>query len=416
MSVAQALAKLEDAMRSVGGTSADPDRRRAARLLADLLQTDDAELQQFAKRQLPGRAVDDASLREARELLLGVARLIATQGSCSGASCAIATIKGDLLARLPELERAAVPSPATPLPAVTHVPAPAPVVPAPAPALPRPIPPPPEPLSALDAVSRPSPMDPATEVCLHAHGTTAATPFDKRSRGFAATAELVALDTTSMPSTAAPPLPAATPFDSRKADRPQAPRVVPSATPFDNPPPSIRAPAVEAMAPRDAGSGVNAKEEADDPLDCTISVGDGAASIRFVLPFAPRPSQGSSEDARPSAHTQAAPGADGGPVSTRLDSLPFRKSQAASSARATYPELPPHLARLDVVQHATFTALLLVYPDRHPQVYAQYGVRDGAEREALDRHWLSRVGDDTTLRARWIELRDRAIAHYCAQR
>ncbi len=64
--------------------------------------------------------------------------------------------------------------------------------------------------------------------------------------------------------------------------------------------------------------------------------------------------------------------------------------------------------------HATFSAMLLVYPERRTQIYERFGVRDDAERELLDHHWQTRFHADETRAARWTELRNRAIEHYRA--
>lgn len=67
-------------MRPLPGGTGDPDRRRAAAKLAELLRSDDGELSGYAKRHLPGRAVEPESLRALRASLAALARLVELQG------------------------------------------------------------------------------------------------------------------------------------------------------------------------------------------------------------------------------------------------------------------------------------------------------------------------------------------------
>jgi hypothetical protein len=92
------------------------------------------------------------------------------------------------------------------------------------------------------------------------------------------------------------------------------------------------------------------------------------------------------------------------PVSSRGGAMSFREPSS----------LPAHLARIDLEAHAVFTALLLVYPDRQPHIYAQYGVRDPGERDMLDRHWRARLIEQPGMGAQWVQIRDHAVAHYRA--
>ncbi|MFO0547928.1 MAG: hypothetical protein U0271_06050 [Polyangiaceae bacterium] len=90
------------------------------------------------------------------------------------------------------------------------------------------------------------------------------------------------------------------------------------------------------------------------------------------------------------------------PERPRKDTLPFQKSAA----------LPKHLANMDLETYATFTALLTVYQEHAAQICSQYGVRDTAERDLLDRHWLTVFGANPELGAEWIRRRDEALSRY----
>lgn len=74
--------------------------------------------------------------------------------------------------------------------------------------------------------------------------------------------------------------------------------------------------------------------------------------------------------------------------------------------------LPPHLAHVTLEKHAVFFAMNFVFPERQAEIFAQYGVRDQADKNALDRHWLTKLGEDPALAAAWSTLRDQALAHY----
>ncbi|WP_437498527.1 hypothetical protein [Sorangium sp. So ce1099] len=83
--LAEALAQLDEAMRSPRGSSLDPERRRVAARLADLARCEDDELQAFARRHLPGRAVGEPALRAAREMVLAIGRVLGPEGESAEA-------------------------------------------------------------------------------------------------------------------------------------------------------------------------------------------------------------------------------------------------------------------------------------------------------------------------------------------
>ena len=114
-SVAAALKKLAEAMRPPGAGTTDPDRRRAAARLADLIRTDDNDMGRFARRHLPNRQVDDDELRELRELAVGIARLVALHGRSADAPALSAQMRLALLPKLDELERSLAATPVQPV-------------------------------------------------------------------------------------------------------------------------------------------------------------------------------------------------------------------------------------------------------------------------------------------------------------
>jgi hypothetical protein len=92
----------------------------------------------------------------------------------------------------------------------------------------------------------------------------------------------------------------------------------------------------------------------------------------------------------------------------KRDALPFRGKPGPTDA------LPAHLAKISLEAHALFSALLIVFPERQTQIFAQYGVADATERKLLDRHWFARLTDDQAMGDVWIKRRNQAIAHYRA--
>ncbi|MGK3961454.1 hypothetical protein WMF38_51160 [Sorangium sp. So ce118] len=103
----EALAKLDQAMRSPRGTSLHPERRRVAARLADLVRCEDDELQAFARRHLPGRAVDEPTLRAAREMVLAIGRVLGPEGESAEALGVLEDAHRALAERLAEARRAA---------------------------------------------------------------------------------------------------------------------------------------------------------------------------------------------------------------------------------------------------------------------------------------------------------------------
>ncbi|WP_437618350.1 hypothetical protein [Sorangium sp. So ce1151] len=105
--LAEALAKLAEATRAPRGSSRDPERRRVAARLADLARCEDDELQAFARRHLPGRAVDEPALRAAREMVLAIGRVLGPEGESVEALAVLEDAHRALAERLADARRAA---------------------------------------------------------------------------------------------------------------------------------------------------------------------------------------------------------------------------------------------------------------------------------------------------------------------
>lgn len=136
-------------MQSPAPSAVDADRRRAASRLAELVRAGDADLEAYARRHAPGRAVDPDGLRALRALLLATSRLLDAQGALPGAAIAAAEAAAKVTALVDALS-ADLPEPPGPAPTATPV-----AEPAEAPALIAPLPVPPPPVDA------PPPVPPA---------------------------------------------------------------------------------------------------------------------------------------------------------------------------------------------------------------------------------------------------------------
>jgi hypothetical protein len=79
VALGDSLATLTDMLDAMGGT-VDRDRRRAAARVSELVRSADEDLPRFAERHMPGREVDVEVLKDARELVVDVAQLIALIG------------------------------------------------------------------------------------------------------------------------------------------------------------------------------------------------------------------------------------------------------------------------------------------------------------------------------------------------
>ncbi|WP_437486988.1 hypothetical protein WME75_05140 [Sorangium sp. So ce1014] len=107
-SLAQALAKLNEAMRPSLGGRTDPARRRGAQRLAQLARCEDEDLPAFAKRHMPGRTVEESGLRSARDLLLAIGGIADMEEGGPDAWAALAEVNRILERRLAEAKEAAL--------------------------------------------------------------------------------------------------------------------------------------------------------------------------------------------------------------------------------------------------------------------------------------------------------------------
>jgi hypothetical protein len=359
--LAEALAGLDEAMRPSRGRSSDPDRRRAAARLAELARCEDDELLAFAKRHLPGRAVDEPSLRAARDMLLALGRVVGPDGSSSvealealqDAHHALQDAHYALEARLADAQEAMALSEAEAAAGADTSPAPierlvesVPVIAAPA-SVPVPAPAPvPVPMPALVGVS-PRSSDPLAWP-VDADATFTLGPGFKRP----------VLPVLPFVQTPAPPV---------------------------EPLPRSEPPASRAELP---GSG-------------TVSSGSKRPA-KPALPFIqaaaelPRTSTASSEIER-----------------SAQPALPFMQAaseERASSAAAPSPvslagaismQSPPSLT---LNQYAGLVVACELYPSHVESTHALYGVPTAAARAALDAFWASRFAADPALVEQWWEL------------
>jgi hypothetical protein len=126
--LARALAELQLAMQSPTGAAPDPDRRRAAHRLGELIRSGEDDLERFATRHLPGRAVGAHVLVGARSLASNIERLVALLGRSPEADAAVARFATELESLVPDLEKSAAPiappkRPSAPLNETSTVPA-----------------------------------------------------------------------------------------------------------------------------------------------------------------------------------------------------------------------------------------------------------------------------------------------------
>ncbi|MFO0611489.1 MAG: hypothetical protein U0414_02790 [Polyangiaceae bacterium] len=420
------LRRLEEAMRARAGTS-DPDRVRAARRLSELVKTEDADLGRFAKCYLGDRPIGAERLKELRELVIGVARLVSLQGTGEPASDLVSHLRGALLPRLDALEAEAA---ATQVklqaareaekeaareatrtagvdasvlsanalrgfvgPDVGRAVAPPPPPPAPPPAPPPPAPPPPAFVQHETTEDELLVPQNVTAAALSARMSRPTLPFEA-------------------PKSSPPRFPLAT---NRSAASPPddddflIPRnMTVAATPVSHPRPAL--PFAGAAAPPSTGRPAHERNAVvpSEPIVFGPPPSPAVpASPPARAPIAATPPE-DDEELFISSHQTVPMGHPAGAAS-----LPF--TQEASTASQRFGP-PAHLAHIDLEAHAAFVALLEVFPDREADVFARYGLRDRADREALDRHWFARIHEDPQLGEEWRACRDHAIAHYKSAR
>lgn len=408
-SVVDALAKLEEAMKAIGGTT-DVDRKRAAARLADLVKTDDEDVARFARRHLPGRAVEDDRIRELRDLVVAVARLVALVGRGPAVDDMVANLKRALMPHIDRLEKEAAEWVPGPTVVVRQIePEAIPTTPQGADA--APVAPAMVPLQVVpDAnVSFPKPSFAQVSAKSLAPAPTAQPRRPTTAEVPSAVMRAVAQTGPSWMSNSVDP-----PAQAQGAAHSVVPPVAHVAPPAFAQHAAGGVRGFSSSAPAERGS-LGETRFAVSEEQSTASIPRNATSTG--LPFAAAPSEARSVAPRPPAiHEEPAPASvrpranlgqtlDGDAAPLSRQSLPFREAG-----------LPPHLTQMTVETYALFFALMHVYPERQADILTQYGLRDRADKEALDRHWLSKLTEDPSLSARWRQLRDQYVAHYRATR
>ena len=155
----------------------------------------------------------------------------------------------------------------------------------------------------------------------------------------------------------------------------------------------------------------------EDALDVGLDPPDAALPLQVFLPFRRRPAGAPKTTATSDAAKDgmvpaslpaepAEPGAPSGPgADTPTDphalgpegSAPRSPPPSAGLHAAQPSELPPHLGALTMEHYAALCAECSVSPQWTAQIHARYGVRDAAEREALDEHWRQQLARDPRL-------------------
>lgn len=350
--LARALAALEQTMNSRGPSSVDPDRRRAAHRLGELVRSSEEDLAGFAERHLPGRQVSSNTLTDAHGLASNLEKLIALLGRSPDADALVSSLASEVATKLPELERAA-----------------APVTP---PVLAR----------ALEGADAP--------------------PL---------AAERV--DVPELPTPAAPfvsPM-AADRVDVLEPPTPAAPLVAPTPTP-----PRLELPAIEPLPVPTFESPVAPGAPLNQTLDGLVSVSPALfESLPFSQRVKSQTKAfGAIAESALGSVPRALPfeGSSGPPASSRSpgtasSALPFR----ASSSEIASP-LPEHLRKLEPASYATFRALWELFPARRGELYQHYRVPDEATSELLHAHFRWRCESNAAFGAEVKQLYEQALAHY----
>ncbi|WP_437661781.1 hypothetical protein [Sorangium sp. So ce1182] len=459
--LAEALAKLAEATRSPRGSSRDPERRRVAARLADLARCEDDELQAFARRHLPGRAVDEPALRAAREMVLAIGRVLGPEGESVEALGVLEDAHRALAERLADARRAAalreaeaaaastsaeaettgapalVEGPAraglpfasapagvpVPPPASMAVLAPAPVaVPAPL-AMPAPVPSPlavpapaplafaPAPVAAPAPVPAPAPAPsplsitmPAT-VPVPAHASASEPPSDEPPA-----------------SRTEPPDPPAWSAESRPAGRtiPESGRLVDSALPFiqvaseERPRPPVAR--FDAALPFQPVASPGEAPSRDLPPRAAHHALAAASSHheRPAVAAGPSATPATSPSVAPASAPSVAPASGPSAASSASPSVaPASGPSAATSGEPVSMRAPPPLT---INQYAGLVVACELYPAYVETTQARYGVPTPAARAALDAFWAGRLAADPALAQRWPELCEAARRYFLQSR
>ncbi|AUX44368.1 uncharacterized protein SOCE26_058320 [Sorangium cellulosum] len=450
--LAEALAKLDEAMRPPQGLSGDPERRRVAARLAELVRCEDGELPAFARRHLPGRAVEAPALRAVRELVLAIGRVLCPEGESVEALGVLQDVHRALEERLADARRAAaqreaeaaaasvtsapalveanaplsrpggvlpfvsaavataapvaVPSLAPlamPAPMPLAAPAPVPLaMPAPVPlAMPAPVPvtmPAPVPLAAPAPVAMPAslaapaPVPVATSVPRTEPPAHETEPPDRETEPPDRETEPPA-SRTEPPASITEVMPAG-------RTNPETERTVHSVLPFvqvvseERPRPTVAR--FDAALPFQPVAGLD-ETPAREPPASGPSV--PPASARSPQPAAgPSVPPASAPSVSPAAGPSVPPASTPGPTASG-DPISMRS--------------PPPLT---LNQYAGLVVACELYPAYVESTHARYGVPTPAARAALDAFWAARLAADPALAQRWPELCEAARRYFLQSR
>lgn len=117
----------------------------------------------------------------------------------------------------------------------------------------------------------------------------------------------------------------------------------------------------------------------------------------------------SSLPAATEAPFKIAEGQSSPPVAMAVMATPFEQASRDSEAGAQGATgLAAHLAAINLGDYASLRAEQTVWPEWAEQISARYGVRDTAERAALDDHWRARIEQDPNVKDAF----DRTYAHF----
>ncbi|WP_437643695.1 hypothetical protein [Sorangium sp. So ce362] len=408
--LAEALVRLDEAMRPLRGSSLDPERRRVAVRLADLARCEDGDLSAFARRHLPGRAVDEPALRAAREMLLAIGRVLGPEGESAEALGALQGVHRVLDERLSEAKRAAawreaeaaaaaaVDAAATGAPALVEASGP---LSRPGAGLPF--------VAAPTAVSAPIAMFAPAPMAVSA-------PLAAPAPMAVPVPEPVPV-AASAPRTEPPSSRAGPPVwdeETRPASKtlPEMGRLVDSALPFipvaSEERPRSAVARFDAALPFQPVAGHNGAPPHEIP-PAAAHHGPAAPSLPLE-----RPPVVAGPSAFPAAAPSAPPSAIPGAQPAPLPSAPPPSAPAPAStgdplsARST----PP----LTLNQYAGLVVACELYPAYVESTHARYGVPSPAARAALDAFWATRLAADPALAQRWPELCEAARRYFLQSR
>ncbi|WP_437591027.1 hypothetical protein [Sorangium sp. So ce1000] len=461
-SLAQALAKLDEAMRPSHGGSADPARRRVAQRLAQLARCEDEDLPAFAKRHMPGRTVEESGLRAARDLLLAIGGIAEMEEGGPDAWAALDEMKRILdlrlaeakaaaaLKRKAEAEEAAADPPPSVAPMWPQGPAAPLAAPPPVPSQPFAVAPAPAPAAAAPFAVAPAPAAPVPFAVAPAAAPSlpfAVAPASAAAVPFAVAPAAVPFAVAPAPAAAVPFAVAPAPVPFAVAPAPAAPAAVeplpftPAAAAVPTPSlaggtrsPTHELPAFGALPSSSAASALPFAARAGWDRPAPPS---SAPRYDSVLPFRPPTSPAAQASAVPPPTAPAAPvGPIAAPLPGPASNPPLAPAAPAAAPReeraSTGPELaswraPPQSARaapssgpsaaassspLTLEQYAGMVVACELYPLHAQNTQSRYGVRTPDERAALDRFWQSRLSADPVLAEQWERMRENARRYF----